>query len=222
MRRVTQASTTIREIVMRVTRTIFIAAMATAVLATPVSAATVAAATIPLNIRSGPGPQYSIIGAIPQNGQTVIVGCIRGSLWCQVSYNGRQGWAYAQYLAAQLSGRSLVLAQDLNAVPQVTYQVPVETTGTAIVAPTITGTLIPRPAAAEPLVIAPPPAAIGSYVVSHPVPPAYLNGEVVEGAGLPEDVVLAPVPGSDYQYAYVNNAPVLVEPATRRVHYIYR
>ena len=208
---------------MQLKATIIVAAVTAATaLAAPTSAATIAAAMTPLNIRSGPGPQYSIIGAIPQNGQTVITGCIRGSLWCKVSFNGRQGWAYAQYLTAQLSGRSLILAQNLNAVPLVTYQAPVETTGTAIAAPTITGTLIARPAAAQPLVIAPPPAAIGSYVVSHPVPPVYLNGEVVEGAGLPEDVVLAPVPGSDYQYAYVNNAPVLVEPTTRRVDYIYR
>jgi hypothetical protein len=47
------------------------------------------------------------------------------------------------------------------------------------VEPTITGTLIERPAAAQPLVISPPPT-VGSYVVSHPVTPVYLNGEVVE------------------------------------------
>jgi hypothetical protein len=33
------------------------------------SAAIVASATTPLNIRSGPGPQYSIVGAIPDRGQ---------------------------------------------------------------------------------------------------------------------------------------------------------
>ena len=59
-------------------------------------------------------------------------------------------------------------------------------------------------------------------MVSHPVTPVYLNGEVVEGAGLPEDVAIAPVPGSDYDYAYVNSVPVLVEPSTRRVEYVYR
>jgi hypothetical protein len=46
--------------------------------------------------------------------------------------------------------------------------------------------------------------------------------EVVEGVGLPEDVALAPVPGFDYQYAYINSVPVLVKPSTRRVEYIYR
>ena len=60
------------------------------------------------------------------------------------------------------------------------------------------------------------------YVVSHPVTPVYLNGEVVEGAGLPDNVALAPVPGTSYDYAYVNSVPVLVEPSTRQVVYVYR
>lgn len=201
-------------------RAIF-AAAATVILIGPAAAATLAAAVTPLNIRSGPGPQYSVIGAIPQRGQATVLGCIRGSLWCEVSYNGRQGWTYAQYLTATLSGRSLVLAQTINTVPAVTYQAPVETVGSAIAAPAITGTLIEPAPAAQPLVIAPPPP-VGSYVINHPVAPIYLNGEVVEGVGLPEDVALAPVPGYDYEYAYVNNQPVLVEPQTRRVEYIYR
>ena len=45
---------------------------------------------------------------------------------------------------------------------------------------------------------------------------------LIEGAGLPDTVTLAPVPGSEYQYAYVNGVPVLVEPSSRRVRYIYR
>ena len=50
----------------------------------------------------------------------------------------------------------------------------------------------------------------------------YLNGEVVEGVGLPPDVALTAVPDSEYQYAYINGVPVLVEPSSRRVRYIYR
>jgi hypothetical protein len=84
----------------------------------------------------------------------------------------------------------------------------------------VTDTLI-TPQPGQPLVITPPPA-IGSYVVNHPVAPVYLNGEVVTGAGLPETVALAPVPGSEYEYAYVNRVPVLVEPDTRQVVYVYR
>ena len=201
--------------------TIFFASMtAAAALSAPASAEIVASATTPLNIRSGPGPQYSIIGAIPDRAQATATGCIQGSLWCQVSYNGRQGWAYSQYLTATLSGRSFAVAESVHGMPAVTYQAPVETVGSAVPVPAITGTLI-APPAGPPFALNPPPA-VGSYVVSHPVAPVYLNGEVVEGVGLPEDVALAPVPEYDYQYAYINNQPVLVQPSTRRVEYIYR
>jgi uncharacterized protein YraI len=211
-----------RRSVMQFRKTIFIAALvANAALAVPASAEIIATAMTPLNIRSGPGPQYSIVGAIPDRGHTTIIGCIQDSLWCQVSYNGRQGWAYSQYLTARLSGRSLAVAERLIGIPTVAYQPPLETVGSAVVTPAITGTLIARPATAEPFLTTPPPN-VGTYVVDHPVAPVYLNGEVVEGVGLPETVELSPVPGSDYDYAYVNNVPVLIEPTTRRVRYIYR
>ena len=60
-----------------------------------------------------------------------VIGCIQGSLWCQVSYNGKQGWAYSQYLMATLSGRSLAVAETIQTLPPVTYQ-PVETVGSAV------------------------------------------------------------------------------------------
>jgi uncharacterized protein YraI len=189
--------------------------------ATPAFAATTATATTSLNIRSGPGPQYQVVGVIADNGRATVTGCIQGSLWCEVVYNGKQGWAYSQYLAMNRGGQTVVIAQQPASVPTVTYQAPataVETVGSA--PPVVAGTVIES--TAPPLAIAPPPAPIGSYVVAHPVDPVYLNGEVVVGAGLPESVALTPVPNYDYDYAYVNRVPVLVEPRSRRIVHIYR
>jgi len=205
---------------MRLKNAFVVAAAASAVFALPASAAIVASATTPLNIRSGAGPQYAVVAFIPDRGRATIIGCIQGSLWCQVSYNGKQGWAYSQYMTATLSGRSLVVA-EIRDIPPVTYQAPVTTVGSAVAAPVVTETLI-APPPGPPLVIAPPPQSVGSYVIGHPVTPAYLNGEVVVGAGVPQDVVLSPVPGSDYDYAYLNSQPVLVEPSTRQVVDVYR
>jgi hypothetical protein len=223
LRRVTQLHN--QEIwVMQTRSTIFIAAlMATAALSQPVLAQTTTTTTTvvskpamgvaitPLNIRSGPGPEYPVTGAIPTNGQAAILGCIEGSLWCQISYNGATGWAYSQYMTGA----------NVRALPPVAYTAPATTTGTTIVRPTYSGEFIAPAAAAPPMSIAPPPT-VQTYVVQNPRPQVYLNGEVVEGAGLPPDVVLTPVPNSEYQYAYVNGVPVLVEPSTRRVRYIYR
>jgi hypothetical protein len=209
---------------MQTRSTILIAAlMGTAALSQPVLAQTttttttistpaMAVATTPLNIRSGPGPEYPVTGAIPTNGQAAILGCIEGSQWCQISYNGAQGWAYSQYMTGA----------NLRTLPPVAYTAPPATTGTTIVRPTYSGDFIAPVASTQPLAITPPPPTVQTYIVQHPRQQVYLNGEVVEGAGLPPDVALAPVPDSEYQYAYVNGVPVLVEPTTRRVRYIYR
>jgi uncharacterized protein YraI len=198
-----------------------LAAISLPVLSLPASAATLATATTSLNIRTGPGPEYPVIGAIPDRGQATVTGCIQGSLWCQVSYNGRQGWAYSQYMMGSVGGQMVAVTQNRD-VPVIVYDAPPTTVGTAVAAPTISGDFVAPVANSAPLEIAPPPATVQSYVVQHPVTPVYLNGEVVEGAGLPPDVVLNPVPDYQYNYAYVNGVPVLVEPTTRRVTYIYR
>ena len=192
-------------------------------------AQTVATATTDLNIRSGPGPEHPVIGHIQDNQRTNVLGCIEGSLWCQVDHRGERGWAYSQYLTMDSGGRRVVITEPGVRVPAVTYQAP--TTGVvvrpdgvvttrarsgAFVAPPATTVVTTGPA------FAPPPAAIGTYVTSNPIDPVYLDGEVVVGAGVPETVALRPVPDYRYQYVYVNGQPVLVDPATRRIVYVYR
>ena len=204
----------------RKTATLLAAVTALAAVTLPASAATLATATTSLNIRTGPGPEYPVIGAIPDKGQATVTGCIQGSLWCQVTYNGKQGWADSQYMMGNAGGQAVVVSQT---VPVLSFDPPAATVGTTTVVatPTIRGNFI-APVAGAPLEIAPPPATVQTYVTQNPVTPVYLNGEVVEGVGLPEDVVLTRVPDYQYSYAYVNGVPVLVEPGTRRVTYIYR
>jgi uncharacterized protein YraI len=205
---------------MQIARSSILAAFMIAVLSSAALGAVVGTAVTPLNIRSGPGPEYPVIGAIPTNGKAMIVGCIQGSLWCQVTVGSTQGWAYSQFLVATLSGRSLAVSEGIAQFPTVTYEVPAATVGVAP-RPAVTGTLIVPRAAGAPALVEPPPT-VREYVVGHPVQPVYLNGEVVVGSGLPPEITLAPVPGYQYQYAYVNGVPVLIEPQTREVRYIYR
>ena len=47
-------------------------------------------------------------------------------------------------------------------------------------------------------------------------------GDVVVGAQVPQTVVLNNVPDYRYQYVYVNDTPVLVDPATRQIVYVFR
>lgn len=185
------------------------------------SAAAVARATIPLNIHSGPGPQYAVVGVIAGNGRAAVQDCIRGSGWCQISYRGIRGWAYSSYLTATAATGSVALAQNRAAlgIPVVTYQAQVaepetETVGAAPVTESV--------GASPTGVVVNPPEVVETYVTQHPVDPIHLNRDLVLGSAIPQNVELYPVPNYQYEYAYVNTMPVLVAPSTRRIIYVYR
>lgn len=245
-------------------RTLISVAVASAAMLTAAQAQTIGTATTDLNVRSGPDPQFPVIGMIRENQRATVLGCIEGSRWCQVDVRGRTGWAYSQYLtmsgdiAAILPVPELevdVVARPAIAAPPpavayqaqppvVTYQAPapvyrapgpvvsyrapattvVETTGVApreisraFIAPreTIYASTTPPPAYV-------PPPSVRSYLTANPLDPVYLAGNLEIDAGLPDDIDLWPVPNSRYRYTYVNDYPVLVDPATRRIVYVSR
>ncbi len=58
-----------------------------------------------LNVRSGPGTNYRVVGAIGANDSASVLRC-SGS-WCQVSYAGGEGWVSSRFLSegeARMSG----------------------------------------------------------------------------------------------------------------------
>lgn len=200
---------------------------------------TTATATAELNIRSGPGPQYPSVGFIASGDTTIVDGCLQGSKWCQVNYEGVSGWSYSDYLTADLSGQAVVLTERYPDVglATVTYEDSGAAAGGAV-AGTVTG------AVAGALIAGPVGAAVGSaigagtgatagavidppetartYVTSNPVDQIYLDGEVVIGAGVPDTVTLQTIPDYDYQYVYINGQPVLVDPSSRQIVYVLR
>ncbi|MFN8561866.1 MAG: CARDB domain-containing protein [Anaerolineae bacterium] len=48
-----------------------------------------------INIRSGPGTQYAVIGNLAAGGSLPVLGQLAGGGWYQVSINGQTGWAAA-------------------------------------------------------------------------------------------------------------------------------
>ena len=180
--------------------------------------AATAVATADLHVRSGPGPHYPVVGVIEENGTADLVGCLAGSRWCQVTQEGTAGWSYSEYLTVDISEQSVPLSESWQGaeVPPVTYLPPAG----AAAAPRVTGALIAPPSTRVPVIAPPPP--VQTYVLDNRRDPVFLDGEVVVGAALPETVELFPVPQYEYQYAYVNQVPVLVQPDTRRVVYVYR
>jgi uncharacterized protein YraI len=186
------------------------------------AADTMVSATTDLNVRAGPGPEYQVIGFLGAGQQAPLTGCLKDSRWCTVSTANGEGWVYSDYLAAEEQGQRVVITRRPAgiAVPDVTYSgpaAPVDTTVTsAIVGPEDDMATDDTVGTIEP------PSEVRTYVIDHRMDPVYLNGEVVVGAGLPDNVELSDIPDYQYRYVDVNGQPVLVDPQTRRIVYIVR
>lgn len=184
-----------------------------------------------LNVRAGPGPEFAVIGVIGANTTIPVQGCMDGSKWCTVVHGGAQGWVYSDYLVADFTGTQVVLTDRSPemGVPVATYTGPAAAVSGAV-GGAIVGALIAGPigaaiggtaGAVAGAVIDPAPE-VRTFVTGNPIDPVYLEGEVVVGAMVPETVTIAPIPEYEYAYVYVNGVPVLVEPATRRIVYVFR
>jgi uncharacterized protein YraI len=189
----------------------------------PAMASMSATATADLNIRSGPGPQFAVVGVITAQSPVEVDGCIEGKTWCQVNHNGTSGWSYAGYLA---TGPDVVIANTQD-VPHVSYTGPAAAAGAA--GGVILGALVGGPIGAvvggaigAGVGASAPPPAVTAYVTENRYEPVYLDGEVVVGAGVPEAVELSTIPDYEYRYAVVNGQTVLVDSNTRQIVYVYR
>lgn len=202
-----------------------------------VASASPATATTDLNIRSGPGPQYDVVGVIGAGQSTEVQGCIQGSKWCTVATNAGPGWVYSDYLTADFGGRTVVLTQrPADAQIAIVQQPDATAEGAAVGGATgaVAGALVGGPVGAAVGGVtglalggaaggaAEPPPVVTTYVNGHRTRPIYLEGEVVVGAGIPETVEIQEIPDYQYRYVYVNGQPTLVDPATRRIVYVYR
>ena len=216
------------------------AAGALMTMAAPAMAQQMVFATTDLNVRSGPGPEYTVIGVIAADEQATLDGCAEASKWCRVTASGVQGWAYSDYLIGDNSGVEVVMTErpEEMGVPVVTYDREASGgeigAGAGAATGAVAGAIIGGPigAAVGGIAgaatggvagsIADPDPRVRTYIEQNPVDPVYLDGEVVVGAQLPETVTVREVPDYEYRYVYVNGQPVLVEPDTRRIVYIVR
>lgn len=57
-----------------------------------------ATATTTVNVRSGPGTQYSVVDVLQRGERVEVIQC-RGS-WCEVDKRGRDGWVSSNYLTS--------------------------------------------------------------------------------------------------------------------------
>jgi uncharacterized protein YraI len=199
----------------------FASLLGAAFLVGPASALTAVSPTGHLNVRSGPGFQYPVVGQIQANVPAQITGCVTDYSWCAVALpSGATGWASAPYLVTNAAGqpKNLQVAGAQLGIPTIT---PVNT-GAAVVATPPVGQMVPVPPSVgvvQP--IAPPPDVV-SYVTMQAVQPVIVNGEVMVGATLPPAAPVYSIPSSPYVFSYVNGQRVLVEPTARKIVYVVR
>lgn len=200
--------------------------------------AATATATTDLNVRAGPGPQYEVVGVVGAGQSTEITGCLQGSKWCQIASNGGQGWVYSDYLTSDFGGGQQVVLTERPAEAKVAIIPPPDggTEGAAVGGATgaVAGALIGGPIGAAVGGVAgvavggaagnaaEPPPEVRTYITENRVDPVYLDGEVVVGAGIPENVEIREIPDYEYRYVYVNGQPALVDPGNRRIVYVVR
>ena len=190
-----------------------------AILAAGPASAMPAYATAHLNLRTGPGEQYPVVGMMEYNVRADLKGCLADYTWCSVSVAGINGWASGEYLVMDTAGE--IVTVGVNGAQ---LGVPVvEAEGVELIAaPTPVGAVV----AVAPTVglieaVAPAPEVI-TFVKAQAIAPVYVTGEIVVGATLPAAVPLYEVPGSPYQLTVLNGQSVLVEPTARKVVYIVR
>ncbi|HET7714495.1 MAG TPA: DUF1236 domain-containing protein [Bauldia sp.] len=170
--------------------------------------------TAHLNLRTGPGTQYPVVGVMEYNTQADITGCLSDWSWCSVNVAGLSGWASAEYLVIDQGGQVMQITGPDSGIPVV------EAAGVAeVVAPATVGAVVA--ANGNVAAIVPEPAVL-EYIAATPVNPFAVEGEIVVGAVLPAAVTLYEVPGSTYAYTIVNGLKILVDPNSRAVVYIYR
>lgn len=213
----------------------------TALVATAISGAamaeTMATASTDLNIRSGPGAQHEVTGVIKGGDEVTVQGCLDAANWCEVKYGDASGWAYGDYLTAKMGDEAKPVYPNRAEMGVTVVEAPATEgnsgTDAAVGAGTgaAMGALIGGPVGAVAGAIiggaaggaADPDPAVTTYVTENPADPVMLEGEVVRGAGIPENVTLHEIPDhSDYSYARINGQTVLVNPSDRQIVYIYR
>lgn len=206
---------------------------ASLLMATSAFAETQATASTDLNVRSGPGPMFDIVGFIPADGAVTVDGCLETANWCKVTHEGVAGWSYGDYLTTKIGENAEVLYENREKAEVATLVYEDNTAaaaaGVGTVGAIIGGLIAGPPGAALGLVLgagvgdaAAPDPTVTAYVTDNPVDPIYLDGEVVVGAGVPENVTVYEIPDTEFSYVYVNGLPVVINVEDRKIVHIIR
>ncbi|ASM70922.1 MULTISPECIES: DUF1236 domain-containing protein [Roseobacteraceae] len=200
-----------------------------------------AIAATDLNIRSGPGPKYEVVGVIPGGQAAALEGCLSEASWCKINFEGKTGWSSSDYLAVSVEEQAVALSTRPATVEvnSVTYEDAAQTqsdqnagaaagaTIGALAAYAVGGPIggiiaggivggAAGSAAVEPTT------ETVTYVTTNPVETVYLDGEVVVGATVPDNVTTYEVPQEGLRYVTINGQTVVVGAQTNAIVQVIR
>lgn len=86
---------------MHVTSPLSVAAIAALAVfvAAPAASASEAYATEDVNMRSGPGTEFPVVGVILGGRPVTVVGCLPDGGWCDAVHDGDRAWVSGRFLA---------------------------------------------------------------------------------------------------------------------------
>ncbi len=211
-----------------------LSAAAIAVVAATPAFAEMATITTNLNVRAGPSSQEPVIGRLGAGETVDIKGCVQRGKWCSVAFQGGEGFVSSRFLAGGFSPNSVMIDEQPTAAirpsgsPGATAGVVAGGATGAVAGAVVGGPIGAAVGGAAGMVVGgttgaviDPPSRVRTYVTSNRYEPVRLQGEYAIGATLPGDVELRSVPDYEYRYVYVNDRPMLVEPGSRRIVYVY-
>jgi uncharacterized protein YraI len=100
-------------------RTTLLAAASALVLSAGIASAAPAITQSAVNMRAGPGTQYPVLTTLPGRAPVDVAGC-DGS-WCQVNWNGREGYVSANYLQMAGAPGPVAVSPGYYAEPDYAY-----------------------------------------------------------------------------------------------------
>jgi hypothetical protein len=164
-------------------------------------------AAIDVNIRSGPGAKYPIVTVLHAGDAILSRQCGEQSGWCSVAMpGGGEGWIASKFLSPAAQGTADASLRNDAASAKAATPAGIDTTTTTA--------SIPEVGSPASLVL---PDAVSKFVATHRPLSIDLGAEPTVGSILPADVRLRDIPGSRYQYVYVQGHPVFVDGQSRRV-----
>ncbi|QDC10156.1 hypothetical protein FHY55_13265 [Oceanicola sp. D3] len=174
-----------------------------------------ATATTDLNLRSGPGIEYAVVGTLGANETAEVEACLEAAPWCRIQSADGTAWVHSRYLSGSPEAMVPVAASTITVRPDE------DTTPAELDAAVVNGTLVDAPSNVAPLIEIPD-EAVAVYMTERAGPDTAADGETVALGNSEAGVSVHNVPEGGLTYLTIDGETRVLEPGTKTTVYINR